>query len=292
MIDISSFYDGKEEINIVDSNDPNAFYYPDEKFIPITQDVIPGIYDWYLISNYGKVYHKYAGRMISYSIYYSNGNINKPYYSVGLCTDHGLISVRVHRLVMACFYPQFGPINQKLDINHKNGKTNDNYISYNDPNRGNLEWITHSQNLIHAYQNGLHHIGEDNVHSKISNEVAMKAIKLLAENKYTSKEICEIIGNGLTTHIVDDIRKKQCWNHLSNGYNFNQRINRLFNEDDIKNICNYFQNNPKSEDININDYCRFVLFNLGYDNSDRYVDTVRKIYTRKYYTKISSQYIF
>lgn len=179
-----------------------------------------------------------------------------------------------------------------MDINHKNGVTNFNYISYNDPNRGNLEWTSHSQNLIHAYQNGLHQLGENNVHSKISNETAMKVIKLLAENKYTSKEICKIVGNGLTAHIIDDIRKKQCWNHLSKGYEFKQRINRLFSDSEIENICSYFQKYPKLENLSINEYCRFVLSNLGYNNSERYVETVRKIYTKKYYTKISSRYIF
>ena len=220
--------------------------YFDEKFIPITKDIIPGIYDWYLVSNYGKVYHKYTGRMLTYSIYYSNGNVDKPYYSVGLITENGLVNVRVHRLVMCCFHPHLGSIKQKMDINHKNGITNDNYISYNDPDRGNLEWLSHSDNMKHAYDTGLHHVGEDNVHSKISNETAKQVIELLSLNKYTSKEICDLINdNNLTTHIIDDIKKKQCWKHLSEGYIFYQRPGRLFTEEQMHTFCQYFENTRK-----------------------------------------------
>lgn len=294
MININSnYYDGKPEIPLMQGEGVWGTIYFDEKFIPITQDVIPGIYDWYLVSNYGKVYHKYAGRMLKYSITYGNGNPDKPYYSVGLCTENGTISVLIHRLVMACFYPELGSIKQNKDINHKNGITNDNYVSYNDPERGNIEWMSHRDNMLHAYRTGLHQVGEDNVHSKISNETAMQIINLLAENKYTSKEICDIVGGGATIHIVDDIKKKQCWTHLSQGYDFYQRPGRLFTEQDIHNFCKFFQDNyPKPDNLTINDLCRQALIHCGFEPLDRYVETLRKLYKRKYYTNISSQYKF
>lgn len=268
--------------------------YFDEKFIPITQDIIPGIYDWYLVSNYGKIYHKYAGRLLSYSISYNNNNINKPYYSVGLITENGLITVRVHRLVMACFYPEFGSIKQKMDINHKNGITNDNYISYNDPNRGNLEWVSHKDNMLHAYKTGLIPIGEEHTSSKISNKCAKQVVELLATNKYTSKQICELINDdNLNSRIVDDIRKKQCWKHISEGYNFYQRPGRLFTDEEMHNFCKYFQNNsPKPENLTINDFCREALIYYGFEPSDRNVEILRKLYTRKQYKNIVSKYNF
>lgn len=293
MINISSnYYDGKPEIPLMEGKNVWGTIYFDEKFIPITQEVISGIYDWYLISNYGKVYHKYAGRMLSYSVAYAN-TTHKPYCSVGLYTENGLISVMVHRLVMACFYPQLGSINQKKDINHKNGITSDNYVSYNDPDRGNIEWMCHKDNILHAYRTGLHHIGEDNVHSKISNETAIKIINLLTENKYTSKQICELVGGETTIHIVDDIRKKQCWTHLSNGYEFYQKPWRQFTEQDIHNFCKFFQDNySKPKNLTINDLCREALVKYGFKPDNRYIETLRKIYVKKYYKHISSQYIF
>lgn len=176
MINISSnYYDGKPEIPLMEGKNVWGTIYFDEKFIPITQEVISGIYDWYLISNYGKVYHKYAGRMLSYSVAYAN-TTHKPYCSVGLYTENGLISVMVHRLVMACFYPQLGSINQKKDIH---------------------------------------------------------------------------------------------------------------------NFCKFFQDNyPKPKNLTINDLCREALVKYGFKPDNRYIETLRKIYVKKYYKHISSQYIF
>ena len=288
-INLNKFKNNKE-IPLMESPYVWGNIYFDEKFIPITQDVIPGIYDYYLISNYGKIYQKYTGKFLTYSIYQNkNGN---QYYSVGLITTGGLISVRVHRLVLACFYPELGPINQDNDVNHKNGITNDNYISYNDYNRGNREWLSHSDNMKHAYRTGLAKSGENHFNATISNETAIEIIKLLSLNKYTSKEICNIIGNSVNINVIDSIRKKESWKFLSKEYDFYQRPSKLFTEEQIHQLCIYFKNNKKPEDITVNDFCRMALLYNNLSIEDRYVDTVRKIYNRKYYTKISSQYIF
>lgn len=288
---INPRYVGYPEVPLMEVEGMWGTVYFDEKFIPITEEVIPGVYDDYIISNYGKVYNKYTGKLLKYSVVYSNNNPNKPYYSVALITINGLKTFRVHRLVMACFHPQLGPITQKMDINHKNGITNDNYISYNDPTRGNIEWMSHRDNMLHAYATGLCQVGEDNVHTKISNDTAQKIINLLLENKYTSKQICEIVGGGVTPHIVDDIRKKQCWNHLipEDAY-FYQKPWRQFTEQDIHNFCKFFQDNPKT--TTINNLCRDALIYNGFEPSDRYVETLRKIYVGKYYKHISSNYCF
>lgn len=264
--------------------------YFDEKFIPITDDVIDGVYDWYLISNYGKIYHKYEGKYLKQYECAKNNN-GDTYLSVNISTIYGFKSFLVHRLVMDYFYPITNNSYKKLDVNHKNGNKHDNYISYNDPDNGNIERCTRKYNIKHSYDTGLHPVGEDNVHATISNETAIKIIKLLATTTYTSKQICELVGNNTTTHIVDDIRKKQCWTHLSKGYEFHQRINRTFTENDIHNFCKSFQNH-KNDTIGINEKCRIALAENGFDPLDKYVETLRKIYTKKYYKNIVSQYIW
>lgn len=51
----------------------------------------------------------------------------------------------IHKLLGQAFIPNE---DNKLFINHKNGIKSDNRLS-------NLEWVTHSENMIHAYRTGL-----------------------------------------------------------------------------------------------------------------------------------------
>ena len=42
----------------------------------------------------------------------------------------------------------------------------------------------------------------------------------------------------------------------------------------------------------IKDQCRKALVACGFEPSERYVETLRKIYVKKYYPEITSQYNF
>ncbi len=52
---------------------------------------------------------------------------------------------KIHRLIAQTFIPN---LENKPEINHKNGIKLDNRIE-------NLEWVTHKENMQHAYKNGL-----------------------------------------------------------------------------------------------------------------------------------------
>ena len=51
----------------------------------------------------------------------------------------------IHRLVLETFV---GPWPEGMETNHLDGDKRNNRVE-------NLEWVTHSENMIHAYQNGL-----------------------------------------------------------------------------------------------------------------------------------------
>jgi len=95
---------------------------------------IDGYEQLYQISNTGKIKSKRSGKVLK-NIMTKDG-----YYRICLCNG-GQKMFLVHRLIAIHFIDN--PENKPC-INHINGIKSDNSI-------GNLEWVTHSENLIHAY---------------------------------------------------------------------------------------------------------------------------------------------
>lgn len=99
--------------------------------------------DLYMISNYGRIISKHnddSGILLRLSKDTNN------YERVVLFNDRGEKKhISVHRLVALGFIPN--PENKPF-VNHKNGIKWDNRSS-------NLEWVTQSENVVHAYKTGL-----------------------------------------------------------------------------------------------------------------------------------------
>lgn len=105
-----------------------------EKYI-----VLQGYYDCYAVSNLGNVKNLRTGNIL-------NPTVRKDgYKSVLLSRDGKKMSIRVHQLVAQYFIEKS---QNKVEVNHKNGIKHDNRAC-------NLEWVTKSENMIHAYENNL-----------------------------------------------------------------------------------------------------------------------------------------
>ena len=98
----------------------------------------------------------------------------------------------VHRLVAECFVPR--PAGEVLEVNHKDGDKLNNRAS-------NLEWVSHLENVRHAYRTGLitgAQIARNAAHPHptmrtVTTETA-KRIKLLICDGHPNCVIAEMLG--------------------------------------------------------------------------------------------------
>lgn len=110
------------------------------------KEIWKDIENWkgYQVSNLGNVrsFRERGGHHIlkePHQIAFQHNN-PRGYLTVGL--GKGNVKACVHRLVASAFIPN--PEN-KPQVNHKDGNKHNNHVS-------NLEWVTHQENIIHAFR--------------------------------------------------------------------------------------------------------------------------------------------
>ncbi len=170
---------------------------------------INGFENLYEVSNDGNI------RSIARVIVRSNGRQHtikqttlKPaidkcgYKRVALMKNGSLKTRKVHRLVAENFQIR----TPKTEVNHIDGNKLNN-------NAANLEWVTRSQNVKHAFDAGLSKPlrGSDNP-SAIIDEMQALTIKTLI---LSGEKLINISRRyGISYNIIKDINRKKTWKHV------------------------------------------------------------------------------
>ena len=129
-------------------------------------------------------------------------------------TPRGCKSIKVHRIVATTFCE--GQSEECCEVNHIDGNKNNNH-AYN------LEWISHLDNIRHAYKNNLVPImyGERNGNTKISDALAIEICKLLVKHNMSSIEVFNIIKMHhpeCKLSWVQDLKYKKTRRRISDKY--------------------------------------------------------------------------
>tara|TARA_R100001198_G_C5243345_1_gene221664 strand:+ start:593 stop:1108 length:516 start_codon:yes stop_codon:yes gene_type:complete len=112
------------------------------------------------------------------------------------------VSVAVHRLVALAFIPN--PSN-KEEINHINGIKTDNRLE-------NLEWVTRSENQLHAFKSGLQkkRKGIVNPSSKLTEEQVLNIRKV--GRSVALKD--QALKYGVSARMISYILNRKNWTHI------------------------------------------------------------------------------
>ena len=112
----------------------------------------------------------------------------------------------VHRLVAFSFIPN---IENKPFINHKNGIKTDNRVE-------NLEWVTHSENIQHAYKTGLMKPkeGSKNGFNKLNENdvIFIRKYYIPFSKDFNRKRMAERFNVSIAT--IKAILSGRLWKHL------------------------------------------------------------------------------
>lgn len=167
---------------------------------------ISGYEGLYEVSDEGlvrSVDRRISGRSIKGRIL-SAHNSGKGYPAVALSKNGIVRTTYVHMLVANTFINKPNSI-AKLVVNHKDGNKWNNTVD-------NLEWVSYSQNNVHAYNTGLKQRGHGFYNAILTEEDVQEIRKLGKYDTY------ERIANkyGITKASVRDVLIGKTWKYITN----------------------------------------------------------------------------
>ena len=175
--------------------------------------VCSGMYE---VSSWGRIRNKNTDMIV-------NGSLSKKYMSVNLKSSfgNGCCSRHINRLVAMAFVK--GASMSRCIVNHINGNKLYNVAK-------NLEWVTYSENVRHAFLCGLNIPcrGEESVSAKITQDMAKHIWLLLIDDPDTLngrpptggsptrvKQYIDSKYDNVTVSIISNIKRDKKWGNIS-----------------------------------------------------------------------------
>jgi len=129
------------------------------------------------------------------------------YPSYSLWKDNKGKRIKTHRLVAEAF---LGGCPAGMEVNHIDGDKNNNHVA-------NLEYVTHRDNVIHAFNLGLAALppinrGSDDGMSKLI-EIEVHQIRKMIHDGRSQRKIAVLFG--VSQHTISDINTGKTWVWLS-----------------------------------------------------------------------------
>lgn len=157
----------------------------------------------YEISNYGRFRNRKTGRILK------QFNNKHGYYFIPLSFKGKVFNVYIHVYVAKLFVPN--DENKPL-VNHKDGDKHNNRCD-------NLEWVTYSENLRHAYKNNLRTSyldkvikrGTEHYMATITEEEVLK-IRELYKQGLGCRKIAKILG--ISRNVAYGVTSGKTWKHV------------------------------------------------------------------------------
>lgn len=156
------------------------------------------IVQFYYATEDGHIYSSKSKKFIS------ERTTNRGYNVVNLSIDGKCKTFSVHRLIAQAYIPN---PNNFPTVNHKNGIKTDNRIE-------NLEWVTFSENIIHAMETGLlvPAKGKNTKHGRFD-EKDINEIRKLYSDGLSQYKIAELYN--VTRGTIQQIVNKRTYSYIS-----------------------------------------------------------------------------
>lgn len=158
--------------------------------------VVSGFNNKYYVSNFGRVWSDASCRILT--IFTTNIGYSRVNLTInGKCNAHLL-----HRLVAKAFLPN---LHNKSEVNHKDGNKSNNNIN-------NLEWVTSSENKIHARDIGVLSIGTSRPSAKVNEYIVQNILEDRFVNFLTQEKLSDKYNISRTA--IRNIINRKTWKHV------------------------------------------------------------------------------